>query len=448
MTTTYVMGRPVSSNGHDGPSRGDFSELGHTGRSQYSTVLFDDYNPDMTGPKAIQTFDKMRKGDATVRTSLRIIKAPLMAAQWYVQPASNSEEHKLHAQFIDYNLHSMSKTFEQVLWEALLSLDFGYYVFEKVFEPRMWRPEYDRARERLVFCWKKLGPRHPKTTIRWEFDNHGGVSRLVHNKNPDGYEEQPIDIDKLLIFTIDEEAGNPEGISLLRSAYKHWYYKENLYKVDAIQKERHGIGIPDGELPPNFTQQDKKLMNEMLSNLRTNEKAFVTRPPGFKVGFLELQGQPVDVLASAQHHDVEILKNVMAQFLNLGTEESGSRAVGQGQMEMFVKSIRYVADIIRGVFNKWAIPQLIDYNFETDVYPELRVRRIGENADWRALSVAVRNFVETGVFTPTPELEGWMADYMDFPMPSDEAMARGVEERTAKKPGDYSNRVPLPTDGG
>lgn len=442
---TYVMGRAVTGNG----SKPHTSELGSTGQSQYRSLILDDYNPDLIGPKAIETYNKMRRGDASCRISLRIIKAPLMAAEWYVEPASNSDEHKLHAKFVEYNLQSMSRTWEQVLWEALLCLDFGYYVFEKVFEYRIWRPDYDRARERAVVCWKKFGPRHPKATIRWEFDEHGGVTELIHNKKADGYAEQPISIDDLLIFTLDEEAGSPEGISLLRSAYKHWYYKENLYKVDAIQKERHGIGIPKGTLPPNFTTQDKQLMDQMLANLRTNEKSFVTLPSDqWGIEFLELKGQPVDTLKSAVHHDNMILKNVLAQFLNLGTEESGSRAVGQGQQEMFTKAIRYIADLISGVFNKWAIPQLVDYNFETDAYPELKVRRLGDEADWRAFSVAIRNMVETGVITPDPELEEWLRQTMDLPMASDEAMARDVETRTEKKTGDYSDRVPLPADGG
>ena len=418
--------------------------------SSFSGVIIQDYNPDLIGVRAIQTYDRMRKGDASVRASLRVIKAPLLAGQWYFEPASDSDEDRMVADFITWAWDHMSRTGTQVLWEALLMLDFGYYAFEKVFKLDAWRPGHDRAREKDVITWKKWGPRHPLNTSGWVFDGHGGVQAIKQNSDPSGFKEVTIPIEKMVIFTNDEEAGNPEGISILRSAYQNWYYKQNLYKVDAIQKERHGIGIPSTELPQNATANDKKLAREMVRNLRTNEKAGIVRPFGWVIDFIEPKGNQVDVLASAQHHDQMIMANVLATFLS---NTRGTGVDSTAQEDIFIKSIHYVADLVCATINKWAIPELVNLNFDgVSEYPQMRVRRIGDLTDLRAFSVALRNFVESNVVTPDSNLEEWLRDYTDLPIASQEAVDRSVAERTAKSPAQktgaaVAQRVPLPTDG-
>ena len=427
------------------PERSDFREVGATGSTKWATLMGDDYNPVLRGQRALSIYDQMRRGDPKVRSSLRIIKTPLLAAEWYVEPASQDDADLYVAAFVEWAFNTTSRSFIQMLQEALLFLDFGYYVYEKVFT----LDEYDG---RPVVRWKKLAPRHPKTIIEWEFDDGGGVRRVRHNrKYPDGNDLVWLPIEDLLVFTLDEEAGNPEGMSILRSAYEDWYFKQNLYKIDAIQKERHGIGIPEVVYGPNATPNDKALAHEMARNLRTNEQAHVVRPASIEVGFLKPEGQLVNVLESAMHHDHQISLNVLAQFLDIGTTQSGARATSESHSAMFIKSIKYVADLMCGVFNMWAIPQLVNYNFSVKSFPKLKVRRLGEEADFRALSVAMRNFKESGAITPDPKLEEFLRDWMDLPKMTEEAMTRTVDDRLAVVPNagqnDNSAREDKPADG-
>jgi hypothetical protein len=405
----------------------DLRELGGTSTSPWLDWLRVDYNPDLRGQAGLRNYDKMRRNDGTVRGTLRLIKTPILSARWYVQPATQSTRDKNAAQFIENCLFKyMSTSFPQFLTEALLMLDYGYYPFEKVF-----RIDHPDAPGKVV--WKKLAPRHPLDVLTWNYDENGG---------PDGIEVPnprepttsfntsiPIPIDKLLVFTFDREAGNIEGMSVLRSAYKHWYYKEQLYKIDAIQKERHGIGIPIIVLPPNFTKGDKDLAEKIGRNLRTNERAHVVLPPNWDINFAKLEGQHVDALKSADHHDGQIRANILGEWMKMGGSDE--------QQGVFLKSTRYIADIITDVFNKYAIPQLIDYNFSRVGYPELRARRIGESADWRTLSFAVRNMVGSGIIVPDDPLEDAMREEMDLPE-RDPETARIV--KTPQNP----NEVPAP----
>jgi hypothetical protein len=218
-------------------------------------------------------------------------------------------------------------------------------------------------------------------------------------------------------------------MSVLRSAYKHWYYKEQLYKIDAIQKERHGIGIPVIKLPVGYSQSDKTVANDLGRNLRTNERAHVVLPPNWDLSFAELKGQPVDVIKSIEHHDSLIEKNVMGSFV------SATNATDENH-DMFLKSARFIADIITETWNKYAIKQLVDYNWTNVEYPKLRARRIGEQSDWRTVSFALRNLIGAGVIVPDDPLEDSARDLMDLPRrdPKTARLVRGVLNRQEQQP--------------
>jgi len=384
----------------------DYREIGWTGQTQWGGFAREEYNPELRGLNGLRTYDKMRRGDAQVRATLRLIKTPILAGHWYVEPASDSEYDQEVADFVWDNLTKwMSISWSQVLYESLLMLDFGYYLFEKV-----WTVKDDKI------VWKKLAPRHPMDVEQWMYDENGGPKGVfVHSSGSDEYATGGgayIPMDKLLVFTFDKEAGNIEGMSVLRSAYKSWYFKDNLYKIDAIQKERHGIGIPIIKLPGNFTDEDKKIANEIGKNLRTNEKAHIVLPPNWLIEFADVKGNPVDAMDSIEHHDKQIARNVLGQFINAS---GGSTELGEVNVELFNKATRYVSEFVKDTFNKYAIPQLVDYNFQVEEYPQLRFRRIGETTDWRTMSFSMRNFIGAGALTPDERLEAWLREEMDLP---------------------------------
>lgn len=378
-------------------------ELGSASPSPYTAYLREEYNSELRGVQGLRKYDQMRRGDATVRSALRQIKTPVLAGRWFVEPYSESSRDVNAADFIWEALNTMSITWTQFLTESLLMCDYGYYMFEKVFEQRADGKIY----------WKKLAPRHPLDVSSWKMDRGGGplaaIMNPIDDKNMDNI---IIPISKLLVFTFDKEADNIAGTSVLRSAYKHWYYKDNLYKIDAIQKERHGIGIPIIKLPPGFSTTDRNLANELGRNLRTNERAHVVLPPNWELVFAKLEGQRVDALASAEHHDRMILESILSPFAsNLGGDAAKSR------MDMFLKASRFIADIVADTINTYAIPQLLDFNYsKLKGYPKLRVRRVGEQEDWRTISFAIRNLVGANVLTPDARLEEHMRKEFDLPL--------------------------------
>ena len=384
----------------------DLREIGSSSPSPFTTGFRKEYNRELQGIEGLKKYDVMRKSDATCRGTLRLVKTPVLAARWFMEPASDKKRDENAAEFIwKCFTEYMSISWPQILTEALLMMDFGYYMMEIVWEERIID-----GKERLV--WKKLAPRHPMDVKEWKFDRNGGpkgVEVWVDEEGKYGFDARFIPIEKLLIFTFDREAGDITGISVLRSAYKHWYYKEQLYKIDAIQKERHGIGVPVIQLPVGFKDADRRLAEELGRNLRTNERAHVVLPPNWTLSFAKLEGNPVNAMESIEHHNAAIRENILATFLG---EQASTKEEDQA---MFLKATKYIADIVCETFNVYGIPKLMEANFERTGTPRLKARRIGEQADWRTISFAMRNFAGAGFMRPDDRLEEWIRDEMDLP---------------------------------
>jgi hypothetical protein len=351
----------------------------------------------------------MKRADGTVRGALRLLKTPIQAGRWFIEPATSSTRDKNIAKFVENNLfYGLNVSWANLISDILLFCEYGYMPFEKVYDIN--------AKGEVVL--RKLAPRHPLDIREWQYDAHGGPNGIVMEQTQ---EQDPIfiPIEKLANFSLESEAGDMTGISVLRSAYKHYYFKDTFYKIDAIQKERHGIGIPVIKLPPQFSKTDRTAADELGRNLRTNEKAHVVLPPNWELMFAELGGQPVDCLKSIDHHDRKIMSNILAPFM----DESN---VDPKSTDLFYKSTRYIGLTICDVFNRHIIPQLVDFNFVLGPdrkYPQLRVRRIGEWEDIRTMSFSLRNFVGAGAVIPDDVLEDFLRRELDLPQ-RDEDTAR------------------------
>lgn len=400
-------------------------ELGYTSPSPWTTWTREDENVGLRDKQGIKKYMQMKRSDGMVRGALRGVKTPITGAHWFVKPGGKSTRDVNAAKFIEKTLfENLNVPWACVLEDILLMLDYGYMAFEKVYDPI---PD-ENGRIGL----KKLAPRHPLDIQEWDWDAQGGPNGIVLEPNPmtPGNEPIAIPIKKLAVFYHEGEAGDLRGLSLLRSVYKHWYYKDTLYKIDAIQKERHGIGVPIIKLPPNFTAEDKRIAENLGRNLRTNERAHVTLPPMWELGFAELKGHPVDCLKSVDHHNMMIMATILAPFLTEAKTDPKS-------LDLFYKSTRYIAAAICEIVNRYIIRDLIDINFSRVKYPKLTVRRIGEWEDIRTMTFALRNLVGANIIKPDDPLEHYMREELDMPE---------ADPETAREP--KAVQGPTPPGGG
>jgi len=377
-------------------------ELGYSSPSPWTSWTREEWNPKLYGLQGLTEYYRMKRQDGTVRGALRLLKTPIQAAHWFLEPASESPLDMNIAKFVEEILFDgLNVSWSRVLDDILLMCEYGHMVFEKVFG----------LNDDGKIVLKKLAPRHPMDVQDWLYDLNGGPDgvRMLPNDfqgEPDGIF---IPIGKLVIFSLEAEAGDLRGTSVLRSVYKHWYFKDTLYKIDAIQKERHGIGVPIIKLPPGWGDADKRLADEIGRNLRTNERAHIVLPPFWDILFAKLEGQPVDCISSIDHHDKKIYDNILAPFATASDQKREAQ-------DLFYKSTRYIASCVTDTINRHVIKQLVDFNFRRGGYPKLRARRIGEWEDIRTMSFSLRNFIGAGAITPDERLEKFLRHELDLPM--------------------------------
>lgn len=416
-----VTGTGYSSTGRPDIQLGaaDYNEVGSAARS----TLFETI-PELSSPfQAQQQYTKMWRNSVSVRIGIRAAEAPVVGGDYYMEPFSADPIDVTINEFIKFCLFDaptvpFKRTIRQICNSQYRT---GTRVMEKVFALQEWAPSKSTpgANRKQYTVLKKLAPRATDTINEIQYDPNGGPLGITQSAiNPQNGSSAivTIPIDKLAIFPFEEDDGNLLGNSILRPAFVHYTYLDPLYKIDGIQKERHAVGVPDVKLHAGYTDADNKLAHVIGRNLRANERAYVVSNDRFDVSFLELNTQPIDVLKSAEFHDTMILKTIMLQFLQIGADVGGGgKATASTSADMFMKSMRYVGESICDGFNNYIIPQLVAYNFNTDNFPRLKVRNIGEVKDLQMWASAMANLVGKGAIEVDEDTENFIRAQVDFP---------------------------------
>lgn len=391
--------------------RPDMGEKGAPGTQFFAGYISgEEYNTKLQGQAGLKIYDEMRRSDGMIRATILAVTLPIRQAIWRIEPASNDAKDLEIAEFVSNNLFSgMSITWADFLRQALLHLWFGFMIFEQVYKVESGK-----------VLLKKLAPRLPKTLYKWNVEEDMGlksITQFVQKGQTFGHFDIPIE--KLLIFTNEQEGANYEGLSLLRSAYKHWYIKNQLYKIDAIKHDRQGVGIPVIGMPENMTEarnpdawKEAKAMGE---GLRANERSYIITPFGYTVEMLKMGStKSTDAIPSIQHHNEQIAVNMLAQFLTLGTTKTGSRALGDSFKSLFLLSLQAIAEYMEDTINRYCINPLVDYNFTTDRYPQLKASNIKE-PDFTSMADAVSKLLKVGALTPDEEMENHIREVGKLP---------------------------------
>lgn len=420
------------------------TDFGATGTQLVNGFLEQDYNSDLAGIQGLLKFDKMRKSDAQVNATLMSMELPIRATRWFVQPAKNEEgevgdEEKEVADFVSKALfEKMSRTWDDTLREILTEFTFGFSIFEKVYT----------ADEEFVWL-DKLAFRKQTTIGKWEtIEGQAGVTQylpqpIVGGEN-DGKTIVSIPANKLLIFPFRREGDKLDGISVLRSAYKHWYIKDNLYKFDNVRHERQSVGVPMITLPKDAGPEDRALAEAILNRIRANEQAGVVLPSDeWKFAFADLQaGNVTDLWKSIEHHNAMISKNILAMFMELASGDGGSRALSEDQSDFFLLSLEAVAKQIDDIISTFLIKELVDLNFDNvQSYPRLAHKKLGR-VDYTTLTNSLSGLASSQIITVDDDLEAYVREEMDLPPKMQEEILEEEEVSDVQEVDEEGNPIP------
>ena len=405
-------------------------EYGRSGLRQYNGHIFEEMLPELTGLRGIKVYREMESNDATVGAILFAIKMLIRQASWSVEPGGNTAADKDAAEFVRGCMDDMQATWTDTVSEILSFLPYGWSLHEIVYKRRNGKAGRKSGNSKYsdgLIGWKKLPGRAQDTLYEWEFDKNGELAAMIQ-QDPNNFELLRIPVQKTMLFRTEAAKDNPEGRSILRNAYRDWYFKRRLQEIEAIGVERDLAGLPVINVPEELAIWDPHDLNAqrihaalvtMIKNIRRNEYEGLVLPANYELKLLSSGGQrQFDTNAIIGRYNTEIAQTVMADFLMLGHEGTGSFALSEDKTSMFSVAIGAYLDIICETFNNQGIPALIDINgdafFGITDYPTLTHGDV-DTADITKISAFIKDMVGVGVIVPDEALEDYVRDVADLP---------------------------------
>ena len=419
-------------------------EYGRIGQKRWDGMFSEEFLPELTGLKGIKVYQEMERNDDTIGAILFAIKMLIRHVTWSVEPGGDSAKDREAAEFVESCMEDMQSTWTDTISEILSFLPYGWSFHEIVYKRRNGKSR-DRNRSSKysdgLIGWQKLPPRAQDTLYRWEYDDRDNLIGMTQQPPPD-FELLTIPMRKALLFRTESAKDNPEGRSILRNAYRSWYFKRRMQEIEAIGIERDLAGLPVINAPEGLDIWDpddedaKKIyasLVTMVKNIRRNEFEGLVLPAGYEVKLLSTGGaRQFDTNAIINRYDTKMAQTVMADFIMLGHENVGSFALSSDKTELFSMAIGAFLDVICETFNNQGIPSLIDINgskFDgiTD-YPYLTHGDINDR-DITQLSTFLKDMIGVGVLVPDEDLEDYVRDAANLPERTDVPDAREKDQR-------------------
>ena len=339
-------------------------EIGKTGLAAFRGRIQEDFLTDLRWPDAYKLYNEMRMNSPIIGALLMGIELSVRACafEW-----TSEDETDPRVQILNDAEDGMSHNMLDHITEVLTMLPFGWSLFEIVYQPNGSR-----------IGWRKFAIRGQDTLYQWLFDEAGGLAGM---KQRLGWGEQfEIPIEKAILYRTKSEKGNPEGRSILRTAYLPYYFAKNHMEIEAIGFERGMNGIPVMQMPYGATTgstsgTDQYKSEEIVRNIRIDEQMGIVLPPPvgegdhhkFVLSLLSTGSNTAfETDAVIKRYESRMLMSTLSQFMMLGMDKVGSLALSKDQTDFFLMAVNGFADIIAETLTKYAAPRLLAMNGITD----------------------------------------------------------------------------------
>lgn len=444
--------------------RADLKELGSTGLRRSGGTVYEEFLVNLRGIRGARIYREMADNDPTIGSMLFAIEKVITRLEWRVDPYSDNskdgeinEQDKEVADFVESCLNDMSDSWDQTLSQMLSMLIFGFSYHEIVYKKRGGDVNDPTKRSKHndgKIGWRKLPIRAQETLFRWEIDEDGGIQAMIQ-VDPSTGGINTIPIEKALLFRTTTQKNNPEGRSLLRNAYRPWYFKRRIEEIEAIGIERDLAGLPVAYVPPEFlssgaTAEQASVLasiQNIVTSIKRNEQEGIVMPAmyddaGHKMFDLQLLSsggsRQFDTDKVIQRYDQRMSMSILSDFILLGSDRVGSYALGASKMDLWSMSVDSIAKNIAEVMNQYAIPRLLRLNgMDTSRSPFLTYGEVS-HVDLTEISDFVTKLSQAGVLVPDPKLEDYLRDLAGLPPAEHDGQNFGMPPM----PGEVGTDVP------
>ena len=397
------------------------AELGKTGLAEFSGQIHDDFLRELRGQEAYKRYDEMRRNSPIISALLMAYEQAIRQVSWEF---NSDTENDARIELLNESKDALTTSWNDHITEVLTMLPFGFSVFEIV---------YQRVGSKIL--WRKFAPRGQNTVYQWRIDDDGGLGGFTQI-SPPTYRPTFLPVEKLILYRTRVERNNPEGRSILRSAWIPYYYAKHIQQIEAIGIERDLAGMPMVRLPEGAdtaenANSDLGKAQKLVRNVRNDEQAGITLPAGWEFELVSTGGsRQFDTDRIIRRYESRMLMSALAQFLQLGLDGTGSLALSKDQTDFFNMSVNSIADIIAETFTKYAIPRLLKLNGLDTEGIRLEHTPAGD-VDVDMLSNILQRV--GGMVTWDSEDEVWLRQLLGMPERDADELRMAQEEEQARR---------------
>ena len=384
------------------------AELGRSGLPIFSGRISLDKNPRLRWPQAGKIYREMLDNEPAA-AALWTAARTLLRTDVQVDAGGTDDRHKRAAAHVEACLGDMRDSLDTKLKQQTSAMFYGFDVHELV---------YKRRPDGTV-GWADWAIRRQESLERWGQDTKGRIDAFVQRPAPD-YRVTSIPLKKCIHTIADDSDGSPEGRGALRPMYRYWYMVTQFELLAGIGLER-GVGFPvfqrvEAGTPLQLTEAQEDDLAAQAEAIRQHEQAYVLLPPGIQFRFEPMPGvEASSYLAFIQNFRIWMLSTSLAEFIALGTGDTGSFALGKSKIDLFLKALTGFQNKLCDTINRQAIPQLMKYNGwgDLDEYPKVSLPAVREY-DLNMIANFAKTLHDMEAFHATPEDEMWLRKISDL----------------------------------
>lgn len=409
-------------------------EIGTTGLRQFGGFIHEEFLPDLRGRRKMAQYREMADNDIVISTVLSVYQRLQSQRVWTAAPsiADDAQALKWSDRLREAFFEDMEHPFIKIPVTSIDdSLTFGAHLSEMVF----------KMRDDGLVTFKKFAPRSMEAVENWVWDTEEDKAVGFVHQNPSIGVRVTIPLVKCLHVTHRPRYDNPEGTSALRGLFTTYAAVKKLRMVEGIGYERNVSGMPIMEVPPEILDAsrdtvDSTVYNEfkkLIQQIKRDEREGLiipaemiegedgkSVPTGYKFRFANAAAHAS--MAAALHATIvrletHIARGLQAEFLMMGSaDSSGSYSMHEDKTSLFALHMDGLADTVRVAMNNGPIRVWAELNHcPPEFIPTLEHAPL-QKTPLKDLGEFIKQMVDAMVLTPTPELEGFVAERAGLPI--------------------------------
>lgn len=421
-----------------------FHNIGISGLTRFGVVsrVYEEFLRELQGPQGMKSYREMADNCPITGAILFAANQLGRKVTFKVRPANGTNEARYIADKIGSMVFDdMESTWPDTVSEILTMLPFGWSAMEYRMKRRLGTsepqrvappPQYGSVNQTAagyptptfapsrfddgLIGFRSWSLRSQETLFMWEFDEDSKAVVMQQMAPPD-YHIRRIPLSKMLLFRTQVAKNNPEGRSILRNAWTSYYFKKNLQVFEGIGIERDLAGYPviqmappdlqKGQAPPNiWNDKDPAAvsllaaMQKLVRSVRRDEQEGMVLPWWAEFKLLSTGSRRrVETNEIIGRYDQRIAMSVMADFIMLGHEAVGSKALASTKISLFTSALSAFLDNACSVINRHAFPLLMAFNgWPQELTPSLFHGDV-ESINLQELGTFIKDIAQTG-FNP------------------------------------------------